>query len=86
MKPDPRRTSIWDGEPTAIVALVTTLIALAVSFGLDLTQEQSGLIIAVVIILAGGVARQHSYSPRTVEEIVNEVADHPSSPDHPHLP
>ena len=44
-------------EPAVIVALVSAVIALAVSFGLSLSEEQVGAIMAVVTILAGLVVR-----------------------------
>jgi len=44
-------------EPAVIVALVSAVIALAVSFGLDLSTEQVGAIMAVVTIVAGLVTR-----------------------------
>jgi hypothetical protein len=44
-------------EPAVIVALVTAVIALAVSFGLNVSQEQQAAVIAVVVIVAGLVTR-----------------------------
>jgi len=44
-------------EPAVIVALVTAVLALAVSFGLDLTEDQTAAIITVVVIVAGLVTR-----------------------------
>lgn len=44
-------------EPALITGLATALIALGVSFGLDLTEEQVGAIMGVVIIVAALVTR-----------------------------
>lgn len=44
-------------EPAVVVSLVAALIALAVSFGVNLTAEQTGAILAVVQIVAGLVIR-----------------------------
>jgi hypothetical protein len=44
-------------EPAVIVSLVSAVIALAVTFGLDLTGDQVGAIMAVVVIVAGIVTR-----------------------------
>lgn len=44
-------------EPAVIVSLVAALLGLAASFGLDLSQEQTAAILAVVTIVAGLVIR-----------------------------
>lgn len=44
-------------EPAVIVSLVAAVIALAVAFGLDVSEEQTGAVMAVVVILAGLVIR-----------------------------
>lgn len=44
-------------EPAIIVSLVSAVLSLAVSFGLHLTVEQTGAIVAVVQIVAGLVIR-----------------------------
>ena len=45
-------------EPALVSGLVTAVIALAVSFGLDLTEEQVGSIQAVVAAVMALVVRQ----------------------------
>ena len=45
-------------EPALVSGLVTAAIALAVSFGLDLTEEQVGSILAVVAAVMALVVRQ----------------------------
>jgi hypothetical protein len=49
--------NLWKTEPAAIVSLVSAIIALAVSFGLDISSEQTGAIMAVVVLVAGIVTR-----------------------------
>lgn len=44
-------------EPAVILGLVSALIALAVGFGLDITPEQVGLIMAAVTAIIGFVTR-----------------------------
>lgn len=44
-------------EPAIITGLATALISLGVAFGLDLTEEQIGAIMAVVVIVAALVTR-----------------------------
>lgn len=46
------------GEPALVVALVQTTIALAVSFGLNLSPEQVGAIVAVSAAAAALFVRQ----------------------------
>ena len=45
-------------EPALVSGLVTAVVALAVSFGLDLTEEQVGSIQAVVAAVMALVVRQ----------------------------
>lgn len=45
--------TIFGREPAAIVALIEGALALAVTFGLDLTSEQIGLTVAVVTAVFG---------------------------------
>lgn len=44
-------------EPAVIVALVSAVTALAVSFGFDLTADQTKAILAFTVIVAGLVTR-----------------------------
>lgn len=43
--------SIWKARPTLVVGFVGTLLALGVSFGLPITKEQTGAILACVFAL-----------------------------------
>lgn len=49
-------------EPALVLALVQSLIAAAVSFGLDLTAEQVGALVAVTAAVFGVVTR-HKVRP-----------------------
>ncbi len=48
---------LFNREPAAILAAVQAVVALAISFGLSLTPEQVGGILAVTAILLGLVTR-----------------------------
>jgi hypothetical protein len=69
-------------EPAAIVAAITgaavALIALVVSFGLDLTNDQQSAILGVVAVaapvIAGFVIRSKVFSPKTRDEAVSKAA------------
>lgn len=61
-------------EPAVAYALVQALIALFVSFGLDLSGEQVAGIMAVVAILTGVGVRQVAYGPKTVDNIMDAEA------------
>jgi hypothetical protein len=50
-------SNLWGREPALIVAALGALIALAVSFGLNLSTEQVGAIMAAVSALLGVVTR-----------------------------
>jgi uncharacterized membrane protein len=46
-------------EPAVVAAVIGAVIAVAISFGLDLTKEQVGSIMALVTLLLGlGVRHQ----------------------------
>ncbi len=55
---------LWDKEPALIIGAVTALVALGVSFGLPVTTEQSGMIIAAVTKVLALVTR-HQVTPVT---------------------
>jgi len=50
-------TNIFKTEPVLITGLIEALIVLAVAFGVGLTAEQTGAIMAVVAIVTSLVAR-----------------------------
>ena len=50
-------TGIFGREPAAILGLAGAVIALAVGFGLNVSTEQAGLIMAVVSAVLGVVTR-----------------------------
>lgn len=49
--------NIWKTEPAVVVAFIQAVIVLAISFGLPLTIEQQGAILAVVALGAGIITR-----------------------------
>ena len=63
---------IFRREPAVLLSLVSSVIALAIGFGLDITSEQVGLIMAAVTAVIGVVTRSQVYSPASVEEIRTE--------------
>jgi hypothetical protein len=48
---------IFGREPAMILALVQAVIVLAVTFGLKLTTEQTGAILAVTALVLGVITR-----------------------------
>jgi len=48
---------IWQREPVAILAALQAALALALAFGLDLTADQVGTIVALSSVLLGVTAR-----------------------------
>ena len=64
-------TMIWGREPVLVLAVVETIIALVVAFGLDLTAEQVGGIMAVSAAVLGFIARS---------QVTPVDADEPPSP------
>lgn len=48
---------LWGREPAAVLALVQAVIALALSFGFDLSSEQVGAIVTVTALSLGLLTR-----------------------------
>lgn len=61
-------------EPASLIAIVTALVGLAVSYGL-LTQVHAdawlAILPAVLALLQGAVTRQSVFSPATTQAIAN---------------
>lgn len=56
-------------EPVTVVTLAQVLLALAVSFGLDLTGDQTAAILATVAVIGNLIARNFTWSPASVEYV-----------------
>jgi hypothetical protein len=56
-------------EPALLLGLVNSVIALGVGFGLDLTEEQTGALLAVVNAGIALATRQVVTSPATAEAL-----------------
>ena len=50
-------SNLWGRNPAMVLALVGALISLGVSFGLQLSAEQTGAIMAVTQIVLGLITR-----------------------------
>lgn len=48
---------LWNNEPAMFLAVVQSILALVVSFGLNLTPEQIGSIMAVSSAILGLITR-----------------------------
>jgi hypothetical protein len=48
---------LWNREPVAVLALVQTILGVVLAFGLTLSQEQVGAIMAAAAAVLGFVAR-----------------------------
>lgn len=49
--------SLWGREPAMVLAFVQCVIVLGVSFGLQLTPEQTGAILALTAVVLGLITR-----------------------------
>ena len=49
--------TLWGREPAMIVALVQAVIVLGISFGLQMTPEQQGAILAITAVVLGLITR-----------------------------
>jgi uncharacterized protein (DUF697 family) len=50
-------TGLWGREPAMVLAFVQCVIVLGVSFGLRLTPEQTGAILALTAVVLGLLTR-----------------------------
>ena len=50
-------STLWGREPAMVLALVQAVIVLGVAFGLKLSAEQTGAILAVTALVLGLVTR-----------------------------
>ena len=49
--------TLWGREPAMVLAFVQCVIVLGVSFGLHLTPEQTGAILALTAVVLGLITR-----------------------------
>lgn len=56
--PFPRWSNLWGREPVLVLAVVQTALALVVSFGFDLSGEQTGAIMAFTAAVLGLIVRR----------------------------
>ena len=56
--------NLWGREPAMVLAFVQTVLVLAVTFGLKLTPEQTGAILALTAVVLGLITRSQ-VSPST---------------------
>lgn len=61
-------SNLWGRNPAMVLALVGALISLGVAFGLQLTAEQTGAIVAVVQIVLGLITRSQVTPTSTIKE------------------
>lgn len=54
---NPNPGNLWNREPAMVLAFVQAVIVLAVSFGLHLTAEQTGAILALTAVALGLITR-----------------------------
>lgn len=66
--------SLWNREPAAILGVVQTVLALVVAFGLKLTPEQVGAIMAASSAVVALVTRRTVSSPATVAALTDGEA------------
>lgn len=54
---NPTQPTLFGREPVMVLALAEAVLAAAVGFGLDLSGQQVGLLMAVAVALIGVVTR-----------------------------
>ena len=58
---------LWKREPALILGAVQALLALALSFGLELSSQQIGAILAATAALLALVTRRQTLTPYQIE-------------------
>lgn len=61
--------NLWKNEPTMVVAAINAVIALAVSFGLELSPGQIGALLAAFTTVAGLLIRSQVSSVAALKEL-----------------
>lgn len=61
-------SNLWKNEPAGVIAAVQAIIALAIAFGLNLTSEQIGAIVAVITVIGGLLIRSQVASVAALKE------------------
>lgn len=63
-------SNLFGREPAVILGLVQVTIALFVAFGMELSNEQTGAILAFTGALLAVITRQSVYAPAKVLEVM----------------
>jgi hypothetical protein len=77
--------NLWGREPAMVLALVQAVIVLGVSFGLALTTEQTGAILALTAVVLGLLTRSQVFPTKSTAGVAatqaaNEVLAAPYIP------
>ena len=66
-----KNLNIWQAEPAMVIGLVTAVLALVVSFGIPVSQDQRdaivGVVSAVLILIGAVVVRANVYPAAKIE-------------------
>lgn len=65
---------LWCQEPAGFVAAIQTFIALFVAFGVQITANQVGAIMAALTAFGGLLVRSQVTSTRALQAYANDVA------------
>ena len=72
---------IFGREPALILGLIQAVIAVAVGFGLNVSPEQVGLIMALSAAVAAVIVRQNVYTSETVQKMQVDLANKLAPPE-----
>ncbi len=61
--------NFWSAEPTLILSAVSAALSLAIGFGLNITTQQMGLIMAFAAAVLGVLNRSQVTSPATLQQM-----------------
>jgi len=66
---------LWVKEPTMVIAVIETVIALAVAFGLQISATQIGAILAVLTAVGGLAIRSQVSSVAAMKQLKGEISE-----------
>lgn len=69
-------STLWGREPALIIGAIQALLALVVAFGLDLSVEQTGAILAASAAVLAVITRR-SVSPARGEGVADHAGEGP---------
>lgn len=63
-------------NPALLIGLLEAVLALAVAFGVDLTKEQMGAVVAAIVAVGAIATRQSVHGPVSHQRDLDDAVEH----------